>query len=116
MKTESISIIIVIFGTIISSFAPLMLKLGMVNKKFTLFNLIINVKVISGVLLYILSSFFFVFALRRGELSVLYPLVSLNYIWVTIISRIFLNEEIKIPKIIGIVFLIIGITLIAFSN
>lgn len=112
MKTEIWSIFLVFVSTLIGSFAPLMLKLGIVNKKITLINLIFNPYIIAGVLLYFLSSLFFVFSLKGGPLNVLYPLVSVSYIWVTIISRVILNEKINIYKALGIMLIIIGIIII----
>ena len=116
MKTELWAMAMVILGTIVGSFAPLLLKVGMRDKKVTLKNLLRNFKVMSGVFLYFISSLFFVVALKGGELSVLYPLVSFGYIWVTINSKLFLKEKITIYKIIGIFFIFSGIILIGLSN
>lgn len=116
MKTEIWAMFLVVLGTIVGSFAPLLLKIGMKDKKVTLINLIFNIKVISGIFLYFFSSLFFIVALKGGELSVLYPFVSFGYIWVTINSRLFLKEKIGKYKIIGIIFILIGIVLISSQN
>ena len=116
MKTEFWAMGLVVSGTIVGSFAPLLLKVGMLNKKVTIKNLLLNIKIISGIFLYFISSLFFVVALKGGELSVLYPLVSFGYIWVTINSRVFLKEKITIYKMIGIIFIFLGIVLIGLSN
>jgi len=116
MKTELWAMELVVLGTIIGSFGPLLLKVGMDNRELTIYNILFNVKVISGIIIYLISSFFFVFALKGGQLSVLYPLVSFSYIWVTINSRIFLKEKIGRYKIIGIFFIILGIIIISITN
>lgn len=116
MKTEIWAMGLVVSGTIVGSFAPLLLKVGMLNKKVTIRNLFLNIKVISGIFLYFISSLFFVVALKGGELSVLYPLVSFGYIWVTINSKVFLKEKITFYKVIGIFFIFAGIILIGLSN
>jgi small multidrug resistance pump len=116
MKTEIWAMALVVSGTIVGSFAPLLLKVGMLNKKVTIKNLLLNPRVISGIILYFISSLFFVFALKGGELSVLYPFVSFGYIWVTINSKIFLKEKINKYKILGITFIVIGIVIIGLQN
>lgn len=116
MKTEIWAMALVVSGTIVGSFAPLLLKLGMLSKKVTIKNLLLNIKVISGIFLYFISSLFFVIALKGGELSVLYPFVAFGYIWVTINSRVFLKEKITNSKMIGIFFIFSGIIIIGLSN
>jgi|ERR1035437_4265255 undecaprenyl phosphate-alpha-L-ara4N flippase subunit ArnE len=116
MKTETWAMGLVVLGTIVGSFAPLLLKIGMINKRITIKNLLLNIKVIAGILLYLLSSLFFVIALKGGELSILYPLVSFGYIWVTINSRLFLKEKMDKYKVIGVSFIILGITIITMTN
>lgn len=116
MKTELWAMLMVVAGTIVGSFGPLLLKIGMHDKKVTLRNLLFNFKVMSGVFLYFISSLFFVIALKGGELSVLYPLVSFGYIWVTINSKLFLKEKITMYKILGILFIFSGIIIIGLSN
>lgn len=116
MRTEIWAIGLVILGTIIGSFAPLLLKLGVKEIKLTIKNFIFNQKILAGLFLYFLSSLIFVYALKGGELSVLYPFVSFGYIWVTIHSKVFLKEKINRFKIIGIIFIIIGVALISSQN
>jgi multidrug transporter EmrE-like cation transporter len=53
-----------------------------------------------------------VYALRFGELNTLYPIVSLTFIWVTMISVYVLNESISFSKISGITTIIGGVFLI----
>ncbi len=78
--------------------------------------LIFNFRIISGIILYVLSSFFFVLALKHGELTILYPLVSLGYIWVTLISRFILKETINKFKVVGIIFIFLGIIVIGMGS
>ena len=44
----------------------------------------------------------FVYALRHGELSILYPLISLCYVWVTITAVLAFHETMNPLKIMGI--------------
>jgi drug/metabolite transporter (DMT)-like permease len=93
-----------------------MLKKAFVDKTISLGHFVFNTKFLAGIPLYFCSSVIFVSALRGGELSVLYPMVSLGYIWVTLNSRIFLKEPINRFKLAGVSFIVLGIILIGISS
>ena len=67
---------------------------------------------IIGLILYSVSSIIFIIALKYGELTLLYPLVSTTYIWTLIISNKFLGEKIHKKNWLGILIIIIGVWLI----
>ena len=67
---------------------------------------------IIGLILYSVSSIIFIIALKYGELTLLYPLVSTTYIWTLIISNKFLDEKIHKKNWLGILIIIIGVWLI----
>ena len=66
----------------------------------------------AGVSLYLLSSVFFVLGVRQGELSVLYPMVSLGYVWTLFWSRLFFKEPITRMKFFALGFILFGTCLI----
>jgi len=55
--------------------------------------MITNVPAGGGYSLYGLSTILLVLALRDGELSILYPVISLTYVWVTVLSFAFLKSR-----------------------
>ena len=116
MTTELWAIGLVVLGGIIGSFGPIYIKAG--AEKITLKRLSSIYKnpfLIIGIIIYAISILIFIPALRGGELSVLYPLVSLVYIWVTLNSRILLNEKITKEKCLGIFLIIIGVIFIGLG-
>ena len=115
MPTELWAVGLVVLGTIVGSFGPILLKKG--SKKFSLNPklLIKNYHIISGTGLYILGTILFIAALRGGELSILYPLVSVTYIWVSFLSIKFLKEKMNKYKWLGILLIIIGVTFIGIG-
>ncbi|MCX5829845.1 MAG: EamA family transporter [Deltaproteobacteria bacterium] len=115
MHTEWWAIGLVILGTVVGSFGALLLKIGIDRIQPNLLSIIFNKRIILGIFLYVISSLFFIYALKGGELSVLYPMVSFGYIWVTINSKLFLKEYLNKYKIIGIIFIVIGIIFIGAS-
>ncbi len=110
-----IAIGLVIASSIIGAFASLLLKYG--SKKFSR-NLIVqmtNWPLIFGLGLYGFAACLFIVALQWGELSILYPLVSLTYIWVAIVSRVFLNEKMNKFKLLAILLIIAGVAIIGLG-
>lgn len=123
MATELWAIGLVILGTLIGSWGPILFKKG--SKTFTMdprkifknpLILLTNYYVIGGCVLYAISAFIFIPALRGGELSVLYPLVSLTYVWVALLSMKLLGERMNPTKWAGILFIIIGVSLIGIGS
>lgn len=114
--TELWAIGLVILSTIIGAAGPIMMKVGVRDMKMSLFNIIKNPRIIFGACMMVFSAGVYIMALKGGELSVLYPYASLSYLWVTLISKFYLKEEINTPKIAGIALIILGIVLIGLSN
>ncbi len=66
--------------------------------------------VVSGVALFFVSPFLFTIALSRMEIVVAYPVqIGLNFLFLILLAIIFLGEQLTLYKIIGIVFVFIGI-------
>jgi undecaprenyl phosphate-alpha-L-ara4N flippase subunit ArnE len=71
---------------------------------------------VAGLLLYGIGAFIMLTAYKFGNLSVLQPLLSLNYIATIILGRVFLQEEITPFKVAGTVCITIGVILIGSSH
>lgn len=112
METKLWAIGLVILGTIIGAFGALLFKQGSRKVSLNIKSFIKNKKLIIGFVLYGLSAVIFIPALKGGELSVLYPLVAISYIWVSLLSIKFLKEKMNKFKIIGIFLIIIGVVFI----
>ena len=116
MKTQIGSVVLVIIGTFIGMFAPVLLKKASSNFNRNLFAQLKNFNLILGLTLYVLSAVVFIFALRGGDLSLLYPLVSISYVWVSLLSVKFLGEKMNKYKWLGIGFIILGVSLIGAGS
>ena len=91
-------------------------KLAADSLVFTPMGIITNYYLWIGGIIYVISAGLFIVALRGGDLSVLYPVVALSFIWVTLLSSLILKEPIPSLKIGGIVFIIAGIWLIGVGS
>lgn len=74
-----------------------------------------NPYVLLGLVAYILAAGTWIMVLSRVDVSFAYPMLSLGYIAVLILSVIFLNEVATLPRIIGTGLIICGIILIFHS-
>jgi drug/metabolite transporter (DMT)-like permease len=116
MKTPLSSIILVLFSSFIGSFGAVFLKLGAEHLKGSLARLFTNYWLAVGVVLYLLSSVFYMMGVSQGQLTVLYPMVSLGYIWAILWARLFFKEQFTIAKIAGLAMIIFGVALINLGN
>lgn len=116
MTTRLWSILLVIIGTLVASFAPILLKKASERRIFHLKSLTTNYPLFGSIFLFGLGMIIFVIALRDGDLSVLYPLSSLGFVWVSVYSTKFLGEKMNKFKWIGIILIIIGVSLIGIRS
>ena len=116
MKTEMWAILLVVFATLIGAFGPIFLKKASARRLSDLKSVMSNSSLFAGLIFYAIGTLLFIPALKGGELSVLYPLVSLTYVWVSFLSVRFLQEKMNNFKWIGIGLIIIGVAFIGFGS
>ena len=69
--------------------------------------------ILLGFFLYGVGALLMIIAYRYGRVSVLQPMLSLNYILSIVLAALILDEKISVTKCIGILVIIIGVILIA---
>ena len=88
------------------------MKVGMNHFQMTVPALLANYPLIAGYILYGVNTGMLVLALREGELSLLYPIISLTYVWVTLLSYLLLHEPPNFFKNIGITTIVVGVAVL----
>jgi drug/metabolite transporter (DMT)-like permease len=68
-----------------------------------------NLPLIAGYSLYGVMTVLFIYALRDEELSFVYPIISLTYVWVTGLSVYFFHEIVNPFKILGVITIVLGV-------
>ena len=116
MKTPFSSMALVLVGSFIGSFGAVFLKAGAGKLHRDLRTLIFNWRLAAGVAMFLLSSFFFVLGVRKGELTILYPMVSLGYVWTLFWSRLFFKEPFTRYKLLGLALILAGIVVLNLGN
>jgi multidrug transporter EmrE-like cation transporter len=66
----------------------------------------------AGYALYGLSTGLLIIALKYGELSILYPVIALTYVWVTALSVLIYNESLNPFKILGLATVVLGVAIL----
>jgi multidrug transporter EmrE-like cation transporter len=107
-----------VFGcTILGAVAQVLIKYG--ANSLTHGNpllMLTNVPLVLGYCFYGLSTVLLIFALRDGQLSLLYPVISLTYVWVTIVSATVFKENMNLLKILGVLVIVIGVGVLGRSG
>ncbi len=111
------AIILVIFCTVLGAAAQILLKIGSrtvdTGSLWSIgLSMALNLPLILGLSLYGLSTVLFIHALRNEQLSLLYPLISLTYIWVTFVSVALLGESLSVWKVAGVLVIVSGVALL----
>ena len=98
METKTWAIGLAALCALLGSSGQLLFKLGSSSVMLNFGSWVTNVKVITGMMLYGVSAILFIFALKYGSLSVLYPVIATSYIWVALLSNKVLGEPLSLPK------------------
>ncbi len=75
-----------------------------------------NVPLVCGYALHACNALLLIFALRGGELSILWPIYALSYVWVAVLSAYFFGDHINAWKVGGIALIIVGVALLGRAS
>lgn len=106
----------VLGGSVIGSFGAAFLKSGALALRRHWSSVLYNWRLAVGVCTYMLSSVFFLKGVSNGELSVLYPMVSLGYICTLVWSRLFFQEKFTKDKFLGVALILAGLVCLGIGK
>jgi drug/metabolite transporter (DMT)-like permease len=109
------SMLLVFAASVVGSFGMVFLKLGAARLDGSVRSFV-NSRLALGVALFLGSSVFYALGIKGGQLSVLYPMVSLGYIWTLLWSRIFFQEALTREKFVGLGLILAGVFLVGLGN
>ena len=116
MATKLWSILLVLFTTLLTSSAQILWKKGSAILAFDIISIVTNYYLIGGIVLYIIGGTLLIISFRGGEVSVLYPIIAMSYIWVSLLSVRFLGETMNVFKWLGVISITIGIASIGYGS
>ena len=121
---QIMAIVLVIIATLIGSPYPILLKKA--SNKINLsalssFRKFIsatagNIPLVIAVIVFGISFVVYSIALRGADLSLVYPLVSLSYLWVSFLSVKYLNERMTTTKWAGVIVIIAGAFMVGLGS
>ena len=112
--TQWWAVALTLIAQVIGSLTPVYLKKASGNMTLSLRSFL-NKNLWIAATSQFLSMILFVIALKGGELSFIYPLVSTVYIWSSLLSIKLLGETMNAKKWLGIISIILGVTFIGIG-
>lgn len=111
------SILLVVLCTVIGAAAQILMRFGAAELHgSTLADLLTNWALLAGYACLAANTGLLILALRSGELSVLYPIIALTYVWVTILSPMFFGDTVNLYKLTGVAFIVVGVSFIGVGS
>jgi drug/metabolite transporter (DMT)-like permease len=115
------SVLIVVACTLIGAAAQVLIKLGAAQLSHaslvaTFASIFTVPTLFLGYCLYGIFAVLMVYALRHGELSILYPVIALTFVWVSILSAMIFHEVMNPIKIVGITIIIAGVAVLGLGS
>jgi drug/metabolite transporter (DMT)-like permease len=110
------SMLTVFAASFVGSFGAAFLKAGADRLHRDFRSVLINWRLGVGILFFLASSLLYLRGIREGELTILYPMVSLGYVWTLLWSRIFFGEPFTREKVYGLLLVLTGIVILAVGG
>lgn len=116
--------ILILVSVLLGSVGQVLVKYGITGVELDLsirhlipsiISIIKNIPVMCGIVSYGVSFLLWIKVLSKVELSYAYPMVSMGYVLVMIFSYFIFKENISLTRIIGVIFIMIGVVLVARS-
>jgi multidrug transporter EmrE-like cation transporter len=109
-------VLLVFSCTVLGALAQLLIKKGTTTIGPDPMTLLTNVPLIIGYAIYGVNTLLMVLALKDGEMSMLYPIIALTYVWTTLLSYTVLGEPSNLYKNVGIITIVIGVAVMGRGN
>ena len=114
-KTSVGAIILILFCTVFTSSGQILWKLGLQN--FQSFHSLLNLPFFLGFVSYGIGMILMLAAFKRGELSVLFPIIATSFVWVSLASPYFFpSDVINGWKLGGIIIIVFSVGVLGIGN
>lgn len=126
MKTKKSAMALVLFSTLLAASGQILIKYGTNHINEDILDVIFETPtVIQGILplgvgysLYAMAAAALIVSLKHGELSVLYPIYAMNFVWVAIMSPVIFpaSDSMNLWKWAGVAAVVVGVALIGYGS
>lgn len=113
-NTKAIGLMVLV--TFLTSAGQVLWKVGAEKLELTITGTLFNFPVIIGLFFYGIGVLVLLKALKGHEVSTLYPVLALSYIWVSVVSFFYFEEIMNMYKIMGVLVIIVGVIVLGKTN
>ncbi len=107
---------LVLVSTVFTALGQVFFKMGSGRLALSLSGVLFNYMLLVGFFFYGIGALMLIVSLRHGELSVLYPVYAMNFVWVSLLADRFLGESMSSLKWGGILVIMMGVSLIGWGG
>ena len=110
-----IAIFLPVIVAFLAALGNLFFKKAALSGKKTLLAKMFSIQFVLGGILFVACPVISSFCARYLDFSILYSMTALNFVFILLLSKLFLSEKIDKYKITGVGLIIVGILVIVFS-
>lgn len=127
-KPSLLSVALILFNVMLAAIGQLVLKIGtsklgglikpsqsIPEAAFCAIRAMFTPHIFAGLMIYAFSAITWIIILSRVDLSFAYPMISLSYVIVVILSALVLSEKIPLIAVPGLLLICIGVSLIGIG-
>jgi uncharacterized membrane protein len=117
LNTSSGGIILMILCTLFTSLGQVLWKFGLIEIDSNNLITLLNIPFMLGFVSYAAGAVLMLKAFRKGELSILYPIMATSYVWVSLASPLlFSADSMNLLKWLGIGTIVLSVSLLGLGN
>ncbi|MCL6518963.1 MAG: hypothetical protein K6T99_03970 [Armatimonadetes bacterium] len=127
-KPSLLSVALILFNVMLAATGQIVLKIGtsklgglikpnhsILEAAFCAIRAMFTPYIFAGLMIYAFSAITWIIILSRVDLSFAYPMISLSYVLVVILSALILSEKIPLIAVPGLLLICIGVSLIGIG-
>ena len=103
--------------TLFASTAHILLKFGANDLDYSKISTFVNLPLILGLTFFGIGAIFMMTAFKQGELTVLFPILSTSYVWVSLLSPLFFeSDSMNLWKWMGVIIILISVSMLGIAS
>lgn len=112
---NAMAIFLMLLFTVFSTAGQYFYKLGAGSLSLEPLALVTNYAVILGLFFYFVAAVLLTYALKKAELSVVYPFIGMGYVWVALLAFFFFSEQLMLVNWLGIGLIVAGVSFVGYG-